>query len=118
MKKPEKRKRAYITINKTDEGNRQHLRNYKCNNYSTNRWKKASKAFRDAHPICELCRRRGIITLAEVVDHIIPVEVCSDFWDQNNWQSLCRRCNNIKGNKDKKLIQKARFDRIQGGEGV
>nr|DAP90113.1 MAG TPA: HNH endonuclease [Caudoviricetes sp.] len=38
------------------------------------------------------------------MDHIIPVAVCSDFWDKTNWQALCRKCNIEKGNKDKRLI--------------
>ena len=41
---------------------------------------------------------------SEVVDHIIPVAVCSDFWDKTNWQALWRKCNIEKGNKDKRLI--------------
>ena len=41
---------------------------------------------------------------SEVVDHIVPVALCDDFWDRSNWQALCRKCNIEKGNKDKKLI--------------
>jgi len=76
--------------------------------YHTNRWTKASAAFRAAHPICESCKQKGLIVPSEVTDHIIPWPVCGDFWDQTNWQALCRKCNQNKGNRDKKLIEKWR----------
>ena len=74
--------------------------------YHTWRWTKESKKFRDAHPYCAICWEKGKVVKSEVVDHIIPVAVCTDFWDQSNWQTLCRRCNMIKGNRDKRKIQK------------
>ena len=72
--------------------------------YHTNRWTRESKAFRNEHPLCQECLKNGIYTPSEVVDHIIPVAVCDDFWDQSNWQALCRKCNIKKGNRDKKFI--------------
>lgn len=73
--------------------------------YHTWRWTKLSRAYRAAHPLCEECLRQGIYTPAEVVDHIIPVALCDDFWDETNWQSLCQRCNIAKGNRDKARIR-------------
>ncbi|MCJ2380679.1 HNH endonuclease [Parabacteroides sp. AGMB00274] len=72
--------------------------------YHTNRWTRESKAFRHEHPLCQECLKNEIYTPSEVVDHIIPIAVCDDFWDQSNWQALCRKCNIKKGNRDKKLI--------------
>lgn len=72
--------------------------------YHTSRWTRESRLWREEHPLCEECKRRGLIKPAEVVDHIIPAEVCTDFWDRSNWQSLCKDCNIAKGNRDKKLI--------------
>ena len=57
------------------------------------------------HPLCEECKRNGIIKAGEVTDHIIPWPVCQDFYDENNLQTLCKDCNHAKGQKDKKLIQ-------------
>jgi 5-methylcytosine-specific restriction endonuclease McrA len=40
-----------------------------------------------------LCEQRGRATPATVVDHITPHdgdEVL--FWDETNWQSLCKHC--------------------------
>ena len=76
--------------------------------YHLYRWEKESKAFRSDHPLCEMCLKKGIYTPAEVVDHIIPVAICKDFWDSSNWQSLCKKHNAEKGNKDKKIIAEAR----------
>ena len=73
--------------------------------YHTNRWTRLSRAWRMMHPLCEECKRRGIIRAGEVTDHIIPWPVCQDFYDENNLQTLCKDCNHAKGQKDKKLIQ-------------
>lgn len=80
--------------------------------YHTYRWTKESKVFRESNPLCELCASRGIASPAEVVDHIIPIAVCNDFWDKSNWQSLCRKCNIEKGNRDKRLINEKAIKRI------
>ena len=56
-------------------------------------------------PLCEECKRKGIIKAGEVTDHIIPWPVCQDFYDETNLQTLCEDCNHAKGQKDKKLIQ-------------
>lgn len=77
--------------------------------YHTYRWTKLSKAFRADHPLCAECNRKGIIRAATCVDHIIPWPICGDrFFDRTNLQSLCEKCNNEKGQRDKKRIQEWR----------
>ena len=49
--------------------------------YHTFRWTRLSRVWRMEHPLCEECRKRGIVKRAEVVDHIIPWPVCRDFFD-------------------------------------
>lgn len=73
--------------------------------YHSWRWTQASRRFRQEHPLCEECLKKGLFVPAEVVDHIIPVPLCADFWDESNWQSLCQKCNITKGNRDKEYIQ-------------
>jgi len=75
--------------------------------YHTYYWTRLSKAFREEHPLCEACRKKGIIKAADVVDHITPYPICGDngFFDRDNLQSLCQQCNIAKGNQDKKAIQ-------------
>lgn len=72
--------------------------------YHTARWTRLSRAWRANHPLCEECRRRGVVRPAEVVDHIIPWPVCEDFFDTANLQSLCADCNHAKGQRDKTVI--------------
>ncbi len=61
------------------------------------KWKKAAKAFLAEHPLCVRCEAKGIIKLAEVVDHIKPHKGNQQlFWDKNNWQPLCKQCHDRK----------------------
>ena len=78
------------------------------NEYHSRRWTVLSRTFRDAHPYCQRCMDKGILTPSEVTDHVIPVEIHHSFWDKTNWQALCKRCNIEKGNEDKKLINEYR----------
>lgn len=61
------------------------------------RWQKASKAFLHRNPLCVQCAKQGRYVKATVVDHVIPHR--GDpvlFWDQNNWQALCKPCHDKK----------------------
>ena len=73
--------------------------------YYTNRWHRLAKAFIESHPLCEECKRKGILKPAECVDHIDPWPICKDyFFDPRNLQALCNHCNIEKGNRDKRRI--------------
>lgn len=77
--------------------------------YNTSRWHKLAKAFIEDHPLCEECKRKGILKAAECVDHIDPWPICEEyFFDTRNLQALCNRCNIAKGQRDKKRIQEWR----------
>jgi 5-methylcytosine-specific restriction protein A len=62
------------------------------------RWSKYSLQYRKNNPLCVMCEAKGKFTLAECVDHIEAVEDRNDpkFWDENNHQSLCNTCHNVK----------------------
>lgn len=63
----------------------------------TYKWQQASKAFLARHPLCVMCEARGIIKVAEVVDHIKPHKGSQAlFWDRKNWQPLCKQCHDRK----------------------
>lgn len=69
--------------------------------YSTSMWKKARKQFLQEHPLCEECKRNGVIKAAEIVDHRIPHKGNEQlFWDESNWQSLCKECHDRKTAKE------------------
>lgn len=61
------------------------------------RWNKARKAYLRKHPFCVRCLKEGRYTKATVVDHIVPHR--GDpilFWDESNWQALCKQCHDRK----------------------
>lgn len=61
------------------------------------RWRKARKRFLAAHPLCEECKKKGLFVQATVVDHKIPHRGDPDlFWDESNWQALCKACHDKK----------------------
>lgn len=101
--RPGSRKRNY-GYQPTRPGRKMEGRQRSRSEYHTYRWTKASKQFREDNPLCIRCWNKGITTPSQVTDHIIPVQIYGDFWDRNNWQPLCKACNIIKGNEDKKLI--------------
>lgn len=64
-------------------------------------WRAARARFLKAHPLCAICKSRGKIVPATVVDHIIPHKGNKKlFWDKSNWQALCKPCHDIKTAKE------------------
>ena len=53
-----------------------------------------------ANPVCEECLRRGLVTEATVVDHIVPINEGGAPLDMSNLQSLCAKCHNIKSGRE------------------
>lgn len=69
--------------------------------YNTSRWRRLRKQFLHKHPLCEACKRKGIVIVATVVDHIKPHQGDEKlFWDESNWQSLCKSCHDRKTAKE------------------
>lgn len=61
------------------------------------RWRKARKRFLAVHPFCQNCLKHGRYVKAVVVDHKIPHRGDPAlFWDESNWQSLCKKCHDEK----------------------
>lgn len=53
--------------------------------------------------MCQMCERKGLKQLADMVDHIIPVRMqWSKRLEFNNLQPLCNGCHNKKTADDKK----------------
>lgn len=61
------------------------------------RWRKARAAYLVLHPVCVVCERRGRVVAATEVDHI-KAHKGNDalFWDELNWQALCKPCHSEK----------------------
>ena len=68
-------------------------RSTSCQRGYDRRWRAARVAFLRNHPFCVFCLNAGRYTPATVIDHIIPHQGNqAKFWDQGNWQALCKRC--------------------------
>ena len=68
----------------------------------TGRWQRVSKRFLADNPCCVACERAGYTTEATVVDHVIPHKGNQTvFWDESNWQALCKPCHDRKTGKGK-----------------
>ena len=62
----------------------------------TYQWQQARERFLRANPLCVYCKRKGKLTAASVVDHIIPHRGDqARFNDKTNWQSMCKPCHDI-----------------------
>ena len=60
-------------------------------------WRAARRAYLQRYPLCAACMKRGVISPATVVDHVIPHRGDQRlFWDQGNWQPLCKSCHDRK----------------------
>ena len=54
-------------------------------------------AFLQRNPLCNECMKHGRLTPATVVDHVIPHRGDQKlFWDEANWQALCKSCHDRK----------------------
>lgn len=79
--------------------------------YGTARWRDARAAYLERHPLCVVCKGRGELVSAAVVDHVIPHRGdMTLFWDEKNWQALCKRCHDSKTAKEDGGFGNARAD--------
>lgn len=61
------------------------------------KWQRARLRYLREHPLCVTCCRQGRLTVASVVDHIVPHRGDEQrFWDRSNWQALCKPCHDAK----------------------
>jgi 5-methylcytosine-specific restriction enzyme A len=61
------------------------------------RWRRARQAYLARHPLCVPCEAAGRLEPATVVDHVVPHRGDTVlFWDEANWQGLCKRCHDAK----------------------
>ena len=65
------------------------------------RWRKARVLFLQANPLCAHCTRQGRTGAATDVDHVIPHKGDERlFWDETNWQPLCKAHHSTKTAKE------------------
>jgi len=67
--------------------------------YSTAQWQRLRIAKLMECPVCEPCRTRGVIEVAEVVDHDVAIKSGGDaFPPLSGLTSMCASCHNRKTN--------------------
>ena len=86
------------------------------NQYGSTRWKRtrAAALARDGY-LCQVCTTRGVISSANIVDHITPQHKQQfDFFDLANLQAICKPCHDIKTAEEAKQARglKAKPDYI------
>ena len=68
--------------------------------YNSKRWRALRNYFIQKHPLCAQCKRDGIITGAQMVDHIKPITMGGSSVDQKNLQTLCNSCHAKKSGRE------------------
>jgi len=69
----------------------QHNTKYKRKYKELMGWKKAEQLYLMKNPLCVMCLVEGNFIPAVIVDHIKSPDGDSGlFWDNKNWQSLCK----------------------------
>ena len=93
----------------------QHMRDVdNASFYNSRRWRSISKSFRKRNPLCAQCKRDGLISSAQCVDHIKPISqygmgVATDI---KNLQSLCNSCHAKKSSREGAEMRKTKvYDR-------
>lgn len=65
--------------------------------YQTPQWKARAAQHKKENPLCAECERNGRTTAVYCTDHIVPHRGDERlFFDEDNWQSLCRDCHQTK----------------------
>jgi len=65
--------------------------------YHSTRWRKLRAKHLREFPLCQLCKQPERGTL---VDHIKAIQDGGEAWDENNLQTLCKRCHAVKTNQE------------------
>ena len=64
--------------------------------YNNPQWKKFSKAFLLANPLCVMCLGNKKFTASQHTDHIRGYTNRAEFFDPSNCQALCISCHSMK----------------------
>lgn len=90
-------RRPWLPERKAFEGYRHHNTGF----YQSRRWRSLRALKLSESPLCEECQRKGILTPAQMVDHIVPINKGGTPLDMSNLQSLCGSCHAAKSARDK-----------------
>jgi 5-methylcytosine-specific restriction protein A len=68
--------------------------------YNSRTWRKLRKFVLDKNPLCVNCERNGIISVAKVGDHIVPINKGGERLKESNIQGLCKKCHDSKSGRE------------------
>jgi len=68
--------------------------------YNSGAWRKLRNWFIKANPLCVECKKLGVITQANIVDHITPIKNGGEKLSSQNLQGLCHWHHNVKTAND------------------
>lgn len=60
------------------------------------RWNKVRMRVLRGNPVCVVCERKGVTSVATEVDHIVPLADGGARFARANLQALCRPCHELK----------------------
>ena len=60
--------------------------------YDSKAWRMTRKFYIKDNPLCEMCKRKGETTAAQMVDHIKQISIGGLMLHHSNLQSLCNKC--------------------------
>ena len=70
------------------------------------KWRVYRLSFLKANPLCVYCAKTGRVTIATVVDHIVPHRGdMTLFWQASNHQALCKACHDSVKRQQKRLCR-------------
>lgn len=85
--------------------------------YSSTRWRIARMHFLAEHPLCIKCTTPDRPVAAGIVDHKRPHKGdLALFWDQDNWQPMCKPCHDRKTATEDSTFAKKVMHRVHGFE--
>lgn len=93
--------RPWIPVREVQSGRRTDNSKF----YQSSVWRKFRKLKLQTNPFCEECYKKGIITEAKVVDHIIPISKGGNPLSEDNVQSLCSSCHNKKSGRESHCVK-------------
>jgi 5-methylcytosine-specific restriction protein A len=85
--------------------------------YLSVRWRRFRHWYLSKHPLCELCEceGRGAVAAA-MVDHVLEIQDGGELTSEENAQSLCHRCHNIKTAMTKYHRKSVKYNRMGSQE--
>ena len=83
-----------------------HFNSWYCNR----RWRRRRAHQLRVAPLCEECRKRGLVEAATIVDHVVSHRGDKNAFWTGALQSLCARCHDLK-TKDERDVLAGRWQK-------